>query len=72
MKRNEALEESLSTLRSMGIEPEVSVGKHYKIVWKHQGKAYLHVISRTSSDHRMMANSRHLLRRTLRTSGLSE
>ena len=72
MKRHEALEETLSTLRSVGIEPEVSVGKHYKIVWKHQGKAYLHVISRTSSDFRNVTNNRLTLRRTLRMSGLSE
>ncbi len=66
MRRNEALEETLDTLKEVGIEPEVSVGKHYKLSWNHQGKVYLHVISRTSSDHRMILNNRHTLLRTLR------
>jgi hypothetical protein len=72
VKRHEALEDSIAMLKAVGIEPEVSIGKHYKLAWTHNGKPYLHVISRTSSDHRMQMNNRQLLRRTLRQSGLSQ
>jgi hypothetical protein len=67
MKRNEALQDTLDTLKAEGIRPEVQQSKHIKVTWRDSaGIGYLLVISRSPSARRTRVKTRSTLRRLIR------
>ena len=67
MARDNVLAVAEAELEAHGIRYEVrSEGKHYKIRFTVAARNYLIVVSRTSSDHRALQNTRALVRRTIR------
>ena len=66
-RANPLVLDALDTLAKRGLVPIVGKrGKHIKIKWVDQGRAYLLIVSRTPSDYRSRLNSRAVLRRLLR------
>lgn len=65
-RSREALELVMDEVRQAGLEPELVPGNHYKVRFFHEGRKYLYVFPKSTSDRRALMNCKCGIRRLIR------
>jgi excinuclease UvrABC helicase subunit UvrB len=72
MRRNEVLSQAIRILTEHGFMPVIEQGRHIKVRWFDGERQQQLIVPCTPSDHRALLNSRSVLKRIIRNSGMVE